>query len=127
MDFEDVGMFVIVWTMVIITVGLLSILFVGIPLMVYDSMGEECNFRSNSILKSVNGVEDIDTGLFSGGTIKETTLLFSGGLVTKFQSYELRDIELVIGKKYRINKCTNNGGRLSYEIKRFVSQEKPVQ
>lgn len=124
MDFDDIGMFFLGGIMVVMMIMLLLLFVVRIPLIIYDSMGEECSFRSNSILKSVNSIEDINNGLLSSGTMKETTLLFSGGLVAKFQPYDLNDIELVIGRKYRINKCINNGERISYEIKRYALQEK---
>ena len=54
-------------------------LIIVIPLAVqtaYGESGKTCNFRSYSILKSVNSLEDTDTGLFSSGTIREKTLLF---------------------------------------------------
>lgn len=82
----------------------------------HAELGQTCKFRSNSVLQSVNSIEDIDTGLMSSGTIREKTLLFKGGLVATFRSSQLRDVELVLGKKYRIDKCSNNGGRIWYEL-----------
>ncbi len=96
----------------LVIIGLGSLFFS----IMYAELGQTCKFRSNSILMSVNSIEDIDTGLFSGGTIREKTLLFKGGLVATFKSHQLRDVELVLGKRYRINKCSNNGGRVWYEL-----------
>ncbi len=96
-------------------------LLVGV---IYSETGIDCNFRSNSILKSVNGVEDIDTGLFSGGTINEKTLLFKDGLVASFKTHQLKGVELVINNRYRIDKCQNNGGRTWYEIKQVNTIQK---
>lgn len=107
-------------SIVFILFGLLivmAIIFLGIGL--YGEFGQECNFRSNSILSSVNSIEDIDTGLFSSGTINEKTLLFEDGLVASFKLHQLKGIELMLGSWYRIDKCSNNGGRVWYKIEKL--------
>ncbi len=96
----------------ILIVGAL-ILTIGI---VHSESGEECNFRGASILRSVNSIEDINNGLFSSGTINEKTLLFEDGLVASFKKWQLRGVELVIGNRYGIVRCINNGGKIWYEI-----------
>lgn len=116
--YYDFVMFNIVF---IIMIGGVLVLMGSI---IYLESGKDCNFRSNSILKSVNGVEDIDTGLFSRGTISEKSLLFKDGLVATFKTHKLRGVELVINSKYRIDKCHNNGGRVWYEIKQVYTMQK---
>ena len=103
---------------------LIALLFVSsLAISIYSSeSGRECNFRSASVLKSVNSIEDINNGLFSSGTINEKTLLFEDGLVASFETWQLRESELVLGRKYGIERCTNNGGKIWYEIGSYYTQ-----
>ena len=91
----------------------IMVLFGGIVL--WAESGVDCNYHSSSKLTSVNGVKDTDTGFLAGGTVRERNLMFENGLMAPLKSKDF-NIELQVGKEYRIKKCTNNGGRLWYEI-----------
>ncbi len=58
------------------------------------------------ILESINGMRDQDSGFFSGGTTEQKNLLFENGLLLTFDDYDLKGIDLYIGGKYYIEKCS---------------------
>ncbi len=81
----------------------------------WSMSGVECDYHSTSKLILVNGIKDVDTGFFAGGTVREKNLLFENGLIANLEDTGM-NIELMIGKEYRIEKCINNGKKLWYEV-----------
>lgn len=62
----------------------------------------------NLTLQSVSGIEDIDTGLLSGGSVYRKDLLFANGRIEQFRIHELPD--LILGRQYRYEVCKYAGG-----------------
>lgn len=68
-----------------------------------------CEINPNLKLKSVGGIEDIDSGLFSGGTVYKKDLLFENGLILTLDRYEIES-PLILGEVYTYSKCRREGG-----------------
>ena len=66
------------------------------------------------ILKSVNGITDKDTGLFSSGSVSRTSLLFEDGLIISF-GYRITQ-PLQLGTPMVYQKCITPKGKISYLI-----------
>ena len=79
----------------------------------YPEKKEFCeNIYVNLTLKSFNGIEDIDTGILSGGNVYRTNLLFTNGLILKFGRRDKIDT-LILGRNYTYRKCYKSGGFLN--------------
>lgn len=127
MDFDDIYTLFLILLLVLLGFFLFLLFYIEVSVLIHGNLGVECRFQSASTLKAVNSIEDIDTGLFSSGTIREKTLLFENGLVATFKSHQLRGVELVIGRKYGIERCTNNGGEIWYEIGSYYMRDANVR
>ena len=110
MDSYDIVNWVLGGMMILLLIGLILILFIGLPMIVWSSLEKECYKPQQLKLVSVNGMHDENTGLFTGGTVNQKTLLFDNGLVITKSSGSLQDLEIRIGKFYKVKKCINNGG-----------------
>ena len=116
MDRDDIAIKILGIMLLLMLIGLFLLMIIGIPMMIWGSLEKECYEPRILKLTSVNGIEDIDTGLFSGGTVKEKTLLFDNGLIITKSSYYFDSLELRIGKTYQVKKCISNDDSLNYEI-----------
>ncbi len=104
------------WIMCIFGFMLLLMFILGVPMAIWASLEKEC-YKSQSLkLVSVNGMHDGNTGLFSGGTVNQKTLLFDNGLVITKSSMNLQNLEIRIGKYYKVRRCFNNRGSFKYKI-----------
>ena len=116
MAWDDVVLNVCGGLMILIIILVFLAMVIGIPMAIWSSLEKECYKPKQLKLVSVNGMHDENTGLFSGGTVNQKTLLFDNGLlITESGSY-FRNIELRIGKYYPVKKCVSNGGLFNYKI-----------
>ena len=106
------------WKLFLIAVALLLILsIVGwtkyIPF--YVESYSNCNETSNLTLKSVNGIEDINTGLFSGGSVYRKHLQFENGLILTLDDYSIKS-DLILNETYVYKDCIEGGGILFFDL-----------
>jgi len=95
----------------------------------YSAEEKECE-TINVQIKSINGIEDINTGLFSGGSVYRKNILFDNGMVVEFKNTELSD-ELIIRGNYTYEKCVIKSGgfnlfsftNFTYIKKRLIEEE----
>lgn len=67
------------------------------------------------ILKTINGISDMDTGFMSGGTTNQKNLMFSNNQLVTFEDRKIIGIKLIIGATYNLSVCdTVNGGSIGY-------------
>lgn len=85
----------------------------GIFSMFYDERQEICETITNLTLKSVSGIEDINTGLFSGGTIYRKILLFDNGLIIDLKASEINS-PLILGNNYIYTECKIRDGGIKF-------------
>ena len=76
----------------------------GIFSFLYNEKQESCETINNLTLKSVSGIEDIDKGLLSGGTIYRKVLLFENGLIIDLKESEIKS-RLILGNNYNYTEC----------------------
>lgn len=90
----------------IFIIGALSMI-IALTIESYNIITEECVLEGKYKLKSVNGITDSDTGLFSQGSISRTTLLFENGLIFDIKKSEAQG--LILGNYYEVYDCEYNG------------------
>jgi len=79
----------------------------------FPEINRSCSeIYSNITLKLVNSIEDIDSGILSGGNVYRKTLLFANGLILEFSRWDNVDT-LILNRSYSYYECQTSGGFLN--------------